>query len=139
MIHRILRASTVPAILIATLLTAVAEVAAQAPGQDEAVNGRALYVRHCASCHGNVGEGDGPLASVMPVPNLRSLSARSGGEFPRETVLRYIDGRDLPDAHGDRLMPVWGDTFASEEAEGAEETAAERIAAITDFIEQLQN
>lgn len=104
-------------------------------------DGGALFARHCASCHGSFGEGDGPVAeALLSVPNLRSLSARAGGEFPRESVMRYIDGRELPAAHGDRLMPVWGDTFTGEdEKEGAEESAAERISAMTDFIEQLQN
>jgi len=102
-------------------------------------DGAALFARHCASCHGTYGEGDGPVAEVMlgAIPNLRSLSARAGGEFPRDAVMAYIDGRDLPAAHGERLMPVWGDTFA--DAEGAEETARERIRALTDFVEKLQN
>jgi len=102
-------------------------------------DGAEFFARHCASCHGTYGEGDGPVAEVMQgtIPNLRSLSARAGGDFPREAVMRYIDGRDLPAAHGDRLMPVWGDTFAVDEA--SEESVNDRIAALTDFVEQLQN
>jgi mono/diheme cytochrome c family protein len=127
MIHWILRALAVPAIAIAALGCAAA--------QDNGTDGRALFARHCASCHGTFGEGDGPVASVMPVPNLRTLSTRSGGEFPREAVMRYIDGRELPAAHGERLMPVWGDTFAGD----GEDAARNRISAITDFVEELQN
>lgn len=99
--------------------------------------GAELYARHCGSCHGVFGEGDGPVAQVMEVsvPNLRTLSDRAGGEFPRDAVMAYIDGRDLPAAHGARLMPVWGDTFAGD----GEAAAADRIAAITDFVERLQN
>jgi mono/diheme cytochrome c family protein len=102
-------------------------------------DGAALFARHCASCHGAYGEGDGPVAEVMlgAIPNLRSLSSRAGGEFPRDAVMAYIDGRDLPAAHGERLMPVWGDTFTDEE--GSEDTARERIRALTDFVEKLQN
>jgi hypothetical protein len=75
------------------------------------------------------------------IPNLRTLSARSGGTFPREAVLRYIDGRDMPDAHGARTMPVWGDTFSGTGTDPAANEAAARatIAAITDFVEELQN
>jgi mono/diheme cytochrome c family protein len=114
-----------------------------ASGQDAEAEGAALFARHCASCHGRLGEGDGPVADVMviSVPNLRTLSARSDGQFPRDAVMRYIDGRDLPAAHGNRVMPVWGDTFA-ESAEGqrsGDEIASQRIAAITDFVELLQN
>jgi mono/diheme cytochrome c family protein len=106
-------------------------------------DGAALFARHCSACHGQSGEGDGPVAAVMQVtvPNLRSLSERSGGRFPRDAVLAYIDGRDLPASHGDRYMPVWGNVFqwsASESAE-SEQEVNERIAAITDFLEQIQN
>ena len=97
--------------------------------------GSALFARYCASCHGRFGEGDGPVAAVMSIPNLRTLRTRSGGEFPREAVMRYIDGRDPPAAHGERLMPVWGDTFAA----GGDAAASARIAAITDFVAELQN
>jgi mono/diheme cytochrome c family protein len=114
-----------------------------AAGQSTGPGGAQLFARHCASCHGQVGEGDGPVAAAMviTVPNLRSLSARSGGDFPRDAVMRYIDGRDLPAAHGDRVMPVWGDTFAAtgEDADSADAIARERISAIADFVEQLQN
>jgi mono/diheme cytochrome c family protein len=96
-------------------------------------DGQALFARHCASCHGRFGEGDGPVAAVMSVPNLRTLSTRSGGTFPRDAVMRYIDGRDPPAAHGQRLMPVWGETFAGADA------ADGPIAAITTFVAELQN
>jgi 4'-phosphopantetheinyl transferase EntD len=74
------------------------------------------------------------------VPNLRTLKARAGGTFPRDAVMQYIDGRNLPAAHGERLMPVWGDTFAGSASDAAEgdAIARERISAITDFIERLQ-
>jgi len=114
-----------------------------AVGQGSSPEGAQLFARHCASCHGPVGEGDGPVAEAMviSVPNLRTLSARSDGQFPRDAVMRYIDGRDLPAAHGDRVMPVWGDTFAAtaEDADSADDVARERISAITAFVEQLQN
>jgi mono/diheme cytochrome c family protein len=112
-------------------------------GQGSSPDGARLFARHCASCHGPVGEGDGPVAAAMviTVPNLRSLSTRSDGQFPRDAVMRYIDGRDLPAAHGNRVMPVWGDTFAATAADqdSGDEIARERIAAITEFVEQLQN
>lgn len=117
--------------------------AACATGRAAEPDGAALFARHCASCHGSYGEGDGPVAAVMQVtvPNLRTLKSRSGGRFPRDAVIRYIDGRNLPAAHGERLMPVWGDTFAGTKGdpEADEALARSRIAAIADFIEKLQN
>lgn len=118
-------------------------VASGAAGQDTGPSGGQLFARYCASCHGQFGEGDGPVAAAMviTVPNLRTLTARSDGEFPRDAVMRYIDGRDLPAAHGERVMPVWGDTFAATAASpgSATATAQQRIAAITEFVERLQN
>lgn len=115
----------------------------QASGQPSEQEGASLFARYCASCHGRLGEGDGPVASVMAVsvPNLRTLRARSAGTFPRNAVMQYVDGRNMPAAHGDRLMPVWGETFAlgNEDDESSDALARRRIAAITDFVEQLQN
>jgi mono/diheme cytochrome c family protein len=114
-----------------------------ASGQANDPDGASLFARYCASCHGSLGEGDGPVASAMAVtvPNLRTLSTRSDGTFPREAVMQYVDGRNTPAAHGERLMPVWGETFAlgAENDESSDALARRRIAAITDFVGQLQN
>jgi len=102
-------------------------------------DGAGLFVNHCAACHGRTGEGDGPVASALSggVPNLRTLATRNGGEFPAEAVAAYIDGRTQRAAHGDRLMPVWGDVFAVT-ADGGEETIAARIELLVRFISELQ-
>ena len=73
----------------------------------------ALFATHCASCHGDDGEGGGPVAAVMTitVPNLRTLSMRNGGVFPADAVAAYIDGREQRAAHGSRTMPIWGDVL----------------------------
>ena len=75
----------------------------------------------------------------VTVPNLRTLSQRNGGEFPAESVASYIDGRRLPAAHGDRLMPVWGAVFDStaELIRGAE-AAPPRIETVVTFLRELQ-
>lgn len=101
--------------------------------------GEQLYYNHCASCHGASAEGDGPVASVMQVtvPNLRNLAARNGGRFPAEAVRAYVDGRTVSAAHGERVMPVWGDVFRAAGA-GNEAAASQRIAALVDFIAGIQ-
>lgn len=104
-------------------------------------SGAETFATHCASCHGPQGEGDGPVAAVMvvTVPNLRTLSQRNGGEFPTEAVASYIDGRDLPDAHGARTMPVWGDVFdATSRLVPGAEAAEARIDRVIGFLRQLQ-
>jgi len=103
-----------------------------------AESGEQLYFNHCASCHGASAEGDGPVAGVMriTVPNLRNLAERNGGQFPAEAVRAYIDGRTLNAAHGERLMPVWGDVFLA--GAGNDAAARRRIAALVDFIAGIQ-
>jgi mono/diheme cytochrome c family protein len=108
----------------------------------EAVDAEALYVNNCGACHGYFGEGDGPVAAALrvTVPNLRTLSMRNAGIFPREAVTAYVDGRDIPTAHGSRTMPIWGDVFewAEDEQQDAEALGQRRIEAIITFVETLQ-
>ena len=80
------------------------------------VAGSAHYQRHCASCHGLSGKGDGPLTgSLTTAPtDLTTLARRSGGSFDEAAVMMVIDGRLLVAQHGPREMPVWGAVFAEE-------------------------
>jgi mono/diheme cytochrome c family protein len=99
------------------------------------------FATHCASCHGRLGEGDGPMVDVISVsvPNLRTLSERSGGVFPADAVAGYIDGRNMPVAHGNRAMPVWGDVFdATTRIVPDAAPAEERIAEIVEFVRDIQ-
>jgi len=103
-------------------------------------DGAALFATHCASCHGVNAEGDGRVAPLMniAVPNLRTLTQRSGGTFPTEAVAAYIDGRTPAAPHGSRTMPVWGDFLLIPGEKGGEELVRARIAALVEFIRQLQ-
>ena len=102
--------------------------------------GARLYFNHCAACHGDDGEGTGPVAASMnvTVPNLRSLAQRNGGVFPGDSVTAYIDGRNSKAAHGDRQMPIWGDVFRGVEQATSQRTVRRRIAAVVDFVWTLQ-
>ena len=102
--------------------------------------GARLYFNHCAACHGEDGEGSGPVAASMRVttPNLRTLSQRNGGAFPTDAVTAYVDGRETKAAHGDRLMPIWGDVFRGADQDAGSRTVRRRIAAVVEFISKLQ-
>lgn len=83
------------------------------PGEREAIagySGQQLYRRFCASCHGDGGFGDGPVAPALNVhvPDLTRISQRQGGRFPTDRVRAIVDGRAVIPAHGTRYMPVWG-------------------------------
>ncbi|MFW2403741.1 MAG: c-type cytochrome [Gammaproteobacteria bacterium] len=105
-------------------------------------SGEETYFRFCASCHGEDGHGDGPVADGLriAVPDLTTLRQRQGNEFPDALLRRIIDGREIVIYHGTRYMPVWGYEFWVEE--GADEMAQESVEAIinnlVDYIEEIQ-
>jgi hypothetical protein len=104
--------------------------------------GEELFAQNCASCHGVYGEGDGPVAPALSVvmQDLRYISARNGGEFPRETIRQFIDGREFTAAHGERDMPVWGSAFRRMEGDSGDADArvAARIDALVEVLERIQ-
>ncbi len=73
-------------------------------------DGKQLYYRFCAACHGEQAEGNGPVAAFFKIapPDLTRLAQRRGGTYPTEEVRKTIDGRKVPGPHGSREMPVWG-------------------------------
>lgn len=76
-------------------------------------DGKQLYYRFCAACHGEEAEGNGPVAAFFKVspPDLTTLAKRRGGTYPAQEVRTIIDGRNVPGPHGSREMPVWGMEF----------------------------
>jgi mono/diheme cytochrome c family protein len=83
------------------------------PTEVVAVQGRDLFLRYCASCHGVGGKGDGPAAAALqPSPaDLTRLRKRYGEENPLRQTIAAIDGRRQVRAHGESRMPVWGEIF----------------------------
>jgi len=104
--------------------------------------GREVYLRHCASCHGETGKGDGPVAaSLRRAPSdLTSIARANAGNFDERRVMQVIDGRSLVAEHGTRSMPVWGIVF-EEELEGepyAGYTSLLRSRNLTDYLRSIQ-
>jgi mono/diheme cytochrome c family protein len=105
-------------------------------------SGEEIFGRFCASCHGEMAHGDGPVARSLGVmvPDLTKISQRYGG-FPTQLVRDTIDGRGARvDAHGSRTMPVWGYEFWVEE--GGDVTAQKEmratIAKLVDYLRSIQ-
>lgn len=100
------------------------------------------FYRFCASCHGPLGLGDGPVSAAIPipVPDLTRLEQRDGAGFDEDVLQRIIDGREAVIFHGTRYMPVWGYEFWVEE--GADAEAEERVDTIVrnlvDYIRSIQ-
>jgi mono/diheme cytochrome c family protein len=105
-------------------------------------DGRAVYLRACASCHGDDARGWGPVAPSLRVPpsDLTTLRARRGRpDFPRDEVIGLLSGeRELP-AHGTREMPVWSQRFGPGAAGAAPAFyARRRLEALVDYLAAIQ-
>ncbi len=113
-------------------------------GANEAADptGHALYLRHCASCHGASGKGDGPVAgSLQQRPaDLTTIAKRAAGRFDEARVMRSIDGRRAVAAHGPREMPVWGAVFSEEHKDQPRTgyTVLLHARALTDYLRSIQ-
>jgi mono/diheme cytochrome c family protein len=134
-----------PWLLVALLaLPAASQAADIDPFAD--YSGAQLFGRFCASCHGSLGFGDGPVASSLKVmiPDLTELSKRSGGRFPDERVREMIDGRAVLPAHGTRPMPVWGYELEAQAGAGdtpsdhPRDTAQTLIDRLVDHLRSMQ-
>jgi hypothetical protein len=108
----------------------------------EDFNGAELYMANCSNCHGVYGEGDGIVTPSLAVvlQDLRYITERNNGEFPRRIITEIIDGRELRLAHGPDGMPVWGSAFSRSEgySEAAQQRVRSKIAALVDFVESMQ-
>jgi mono/diheme cytochrome c family protein len=103
------------------------------------------YKASCAACHGEKGDGNGPVADVLKVKptDLTTLSKRNNGKFPLLRVMEMIDGRGAVPAHGPRTMPVWGRRYVEEAGEkygpyGSESAVRARILELVYYIQSLQ-
>lgn len=123
-----------------TLLLLTGPLAAQ-----DLALGAEIFERHCATCHGIAGKGDGPMSAILLIkpPDLTGLSARNEGTFPMQRVVARIDGRDPLVAHGSP-MPVYGDFFEGVEGvllkaeTGQPIMTSQPIADLVAFLETLQ-
>jgi mono/diheme cytochrome c family protein len=134
-------------LLSATFL--LAAVFSPAAADEALEQGKTDFAHLCAPCHGESGKGDGPQAMQLhkKPADLTVITARHGGLFPEELVFGTVAGLDMPDGHGTREMPVWGDVFVTEgvgdsvkleDAMKASDDASRRIAGLVRFIRSIQ-
>lgn len=129
-------------------LLALVLIASPALADEALEQGKADFVQLCAPCHGADARGDGPQVShLKKKPVDLTLISRRYGRFPEDRVFETIAGIDMPEGHGTREMPSWGDVFVSEDignstkledAMKAADDASRRIAGLMRYIESIQ-
>lgn len=130
--------------LLAALLATVGCVDSQPPAAQLTVlerQGRALFLDHCALCHGDDARGDGAVPGLMtPAADLTRIAARRGGDFPSGEIARFIDGRMPVEAHRSPEMPVWGRVMSTDIADPdlREEVTRGRISALVLYLRSIQ-
>ena len=110
-----------------------------AAGEAKAAEGREMFLRFCASCHGKDGKGEGPAAVAMKTrpSDLTSISRRHGGKYPTGYVGALLKfGRNLA-SHGSEEMPVWGSRFKTLDPVG-DPTGQKHVDSVVAYIESLQ-
>ena len=63
---------------------------AAAPSAATIEQGRALYKKHCAACHGEGGKGDGPAAGVLKPPPRDHTDRAYMGALTDEDIAKVI-------------------------------------------------
>jgi mono/diheme cytochrome c family protein len=117
--------------------------------EDQVKMGATDYQNFCAACHGKDARGNGPVATELKIapPSLRNLAARRNGVFDVNEIVKIIDGRDMPRAHGTPEMPIWGSLFRfvaeasgilSSDIEDTEKDAQKHIFAVAKYLETIQ-
>jgi len=107
------------------------------------MEGRRMFLLHCATCHDQNGRGNGPLARHLKLDaaDLTKISQKNGGTFPFWPTYRIIDGREELKEKGPRPMPAWGKEFfkqVGQDRPDAEELVRERILRLVYYVQSLQ-
>lgn len=124
--------------VVALGLTACA--AAEMPTR---MDGARLFAENCAVCHGETGQGDGPLAGDLGrrPADLTRLAEWDGG-FDRARILSVIDGYTRV-REGVHRMPEFGalltgETVPVDLGDGAPSPVPRPLAALLFYLESIQ-
>jgi len=125
---------TVPLMVVAGAARAGDKADAKAVG-----TGKALFLRHCAACHGVDGKGGGPVATSLKTPpsDLAALPTKDG-QFDEARVRTSIDGTQAAPAHGSREMPVWGKILAKTGERRGEGWAQTDVWTLVQYLKSIQ-
>ena len=109
-----------------------------------AADGARLYMSYCASCHGEKGRGDGPMARAMTKApkDLTLLSVRHGDRFPRAKVMSTVDGYARSNLSGPG-MPKFGELLSGDlvpydSGDGVQTPTPRKLVALVEYLETIQ-
>lgn len=137
MTNRFSRRDAVNRLLVAAVPMLALAGAASAADVDEMQQQN--FYEYCASCHGPMGRGDGPVAGELKTrpTDLTQLAKNNDGQFPYTRVRAIIDGRgQAVGIHGPAEMPVWGQRFSQEGNTDPQVRA--KILSIVDYLVSIQ-
>jgi mono/diheme cytochrome c family protein len=102
-------------------------------------SGQALFLEHCAQCHGQDGTGNGPMAKDLKATpaDLTAISKRANGHFPADRVVEIIRYGGNVTGHGPQDMPIWGKVFNKEGGGGTGGDTYSRRA-VVELLKYLQ-
>lgn len=122
------------------VLAGAALLAAPALAQDtntlKAIGqGRALYLTHCAACHGPDAKGASVGTNGSGIPDLTLIAVRDG-EFRPLRVANHIVGR-RDGMNDESAMPCWGAAFKDRWPQG-EASAAVKVYKLSKYLAWAQ-
>jgi mono/diheme cytochrome c family protein len=80
--------------------------AMKAPAKADVATGKELWAKHCKSCHGSKGLGDGPKAASLKTNPGDFSSAAFQGSTDGELLYRTDKGRDEMPAYEKKIADV---------------------------------
>jgi mono/diheme cytochrome c family protein len=111
----------------------------QRPAREDYSSGAYLYRTFCATCHGETGKGDGPVADIADrrPSDLTVLTRNNGGTYPRDRVISVLENVAPLPGHEPPAMPNWRNVLKT--TEGSDERVIrKRLEALADHVGTLQ-
>lgn len=130
---------TWPAILFAFALVAFA-IGCANEKKDAIAEGEEWFKSYCSPCHGEKGDGQSQMASMMDTPpkNLRQIAQRRNGAFPDAEISKIIAGVENVPGHSTTDMPAWWEAFKTAEGITDEKVLQAKIDHITAYLKTIQ-
>jgi mono/diheme cytochrome c family protein len=103
-------------------LAALAALLVPTIAQADDAKAKGLYTANCASCHGETGKGDGPVAPAIPPPPPRDFAvgdfvydADGDGTVGTDADLKALIAKGAGAFGGNMMMAAWAGLLSDED------------------------